>query len=299
MQFTDAQRRFFIDPVQDPTIECTRLLVTEERTTRGTHLDKIVNVRPKRTTVGARVWWVTEGGDHVAGAPVNPTNLMSHQRIIAPGGEGWFWLGNVGRRTGDVHVTGEARRSDGKTLPGLHGNRVFTFETRDAVRAASWAAELVPLSGDSDEVALAKLQLAEQRWNQRRAKAEIIRQGLQRGWEDDLQDLRDSGKLPSATFGAYYKGGALVVASTPALSVRDAGRIEAYREAMPGVTPGGDVLSYIGLEVDTPLGIHVESFDDIRKLPTSSLRDALRSAVNDYSAIPGEYQLTPVLRSVA
>jgi hypothetical protein len=302
MQLTPAQRRFYIDPVQDATIITDQILVTEERSSRQFHIDKVVAVRPKRFLDQGRHWWITEGGDYVYGAPVNPADL-SYRPVIAPGGDGWFYLGNASRRLTDGYVVTGMLRSDGRRLPGEHGI-VSTMEATlpVVVKAASWAGELFPQHGDSDEVVRAKLALAEQRWNHRRAKAEIIRQGIHRGWHDDLVELRDSGKLPSATFGATYKGKVMIEAANPpaadSLSLRDNNRLQELRDAAK-VTNTDRPAVMLGIDVDVPLQSTFEEFDEVRKMPLSTVIHDLRNAVNDYTAMPGLHAITPVLRSIA
>lgn len=303
MQFTDAQRRFYIDPVQDPTITVSpRILVLEERTSRGIHLDKVVEVRKERYLHENKHWWITTDGDHVYGAPVNPPNVISYRKLIASGGDGWFWLGQPGRRTGpDEYILAEARRSDARQFPG-HGNTsTVVISVKDAVLAAPWAAELFPDPADSDTVIRAKLNLAEQRWMHRRAKAEIMRQGMGRGWDDDLVTLRESGKLPAPQFGVYYRGQVMIdpIGSTPNLSTRDTARLQEIRDRVPVIGADNEVQTLIGVRVNVPLQVSVDSFENVRRLPVESIKEALRQSIGDYSAVPGDHSITPVLRSVS
>lgn len=299
MQLTPAQRRFYIDPVQDPTVTTDRVLVTEERVNRGTLLDTIVTVKKDRYFTDNRHWWITEDGYHVHGAPTLPANVSPGRLLIAPGGDGWFWLGSPGRHSGDRYILANVRRSDGKQLPGRGATGNTSMEFPDVALAAPWAEELFPAPGDSDAVILAKLALAEQRWNHRRAKAEIIRQGMGRGWDDDLSSLRDDGKLPAATFGLYYRGAALIEASqAPVLSAYERNRLDELQGRDEQART--QVRTLVGVNVNVPLRLNsITTHDNIRNLPTMQLRDALRNAVGDYSAVPGDYTLTPVLRSIA
>lgn len=302
MQLTPAQRRFYIDPVQDPTIVTDQILVTEERSSRQFHIDKIVTVRATRYLDQGRHWWITEGGDYVYGAPVND-NMLSYRPVIAPGGDGWFYLGNASRRMTDGYVVTGLLRSDGRRLPGQHGV-VSTMEATlpAVVRAAAWAGDLFPQYGDTDEVVRAKLALAEQRWTHRRAKAEIIRQGIHRSWHDDLVELRDNGQLPSATFGANYKGKVMIEAANPpaadSISVRDNNRLQELRDSAK-VTNTDRPAVMFGIDVDVPLTATFDEFDAVRQMPMSTLISNVRDAVGDYTAMPGLHTLTPVLRSIA
>jgi hypothetical protein len=301
MQLTPAQRRLFIDPVQDPTVQTTHVLVTEERVERNVNIDTVVAVRKDRHYTDYKHWWITEAGDYVLGAPVNPPNLNSYtHHLIAPGGDGWFWLGQPGRRVDNGYILNQVKRSDGRQLPGRGATGDASLTVAQAVLAAPWAAELFPQSGDSDAVVRAKLNLAEQRWMHRRAKAEITRQGIGRGWDDDLQTLRDDGKLPAPSFAAFYRGQAMIdtFSTTVAPSDRDAERLQAIRDRV--TTYGGtEVQSMIGVSVSVPLSVNVSSFEEVRNLPLTSVREALRSAISDYSAVPGEFSITPALRSIA
>lgn len=302
MQLTPAQRRFYIDPVQDPTIITDTLLVTEERSSRGVHMDTIVTVRKDRYASDSRQWWITEGGDYVAGAPVNPSGLLSYQRVIGIGGDGWFWHGTPSRRVTGGYLCSGLRRSDGRQLPGIGNTGPMSMEIPEVVKAAPWASTLFPVPGDSDAVIRAKLDLAEQRWNHRRAKAEIIRQGMTRGWSDDLKELRESGKLPTATFGAFYKGTVMIEAMNPpaadSISVRDNARLQELRDRVK--VPGSDgPKMMLGLEVNMPLTVQFDEYENTQKISADQLKDHIRQAVGDYTAVPGEHYLTPVLRSVA
>lgn len=303
MQFTDAQRRFFIDPVQDPTITVSpRILVTEERTARGVHLDKVVAVTKERFFYEHKHWWITESGDHVYGAPVNPPNVSSMRKLIAPGGDGWFWLGQPGRRTGpDEYILASVKRSDGRQLPGSGNVTAAALGVKDAVLAAPWADELFPDPDDSDAVVRAKLALAEQRWMHRRAKAEIMRQGIGRGWDDDLATLREDGKLPTPQFGVYYRGQVMIdpIGSTSTLSTRDEARLQEIRDRVPVIGAADEVQSLIGVRINVPLQVSVDTFENVRKIPLESIKENLRQAIGDYSAVPGDHSITPVLRSVS
>ena len=300
MQFTPAQRRFFIDPVQDPTVSSTHILVLEERVVRDIHLDKIVAVKKERHYTENKHWWITEDGYHVYGAPINPPNLHSHQYLVAPGGDDWFWIGNHSRRNPENYTLSNVRRSDGRQIPGRGAVGTAQLQVDAAVLAAPWVVDLFPNPDDSDAVIRAKLALAEQRWMHRRAKAEIMRQGMGRGWDDDLATLRENGKLPAPSFGVYYRGQAMIdpVGSTPNLSARDTARLQEIRDRVP-VLDGSEVISLIGLRVNVPLRVNLNSFENVRTLPTETIREHLRSALSDYSAVPGDHSLTPVLRSVA
>ncbi len=303
MQLTPAQRRFYIDPVQDPTLQTDTILVTEERTRgRAIHIDKVVKVRKDRVNLDYRTWWVTESGDYVMGAPVNHHRWPYGSRIIGVGGDDWFWLATPGRMIGTKHLCSNPRRSDGKQLPVTPGNPAgsnFNLELPTVVRAAPWAEELFPAPGDSDGVVLAKLALAERRWTYRNAKAEIIRQGMGRGWTDDLATLKDEHKLPEATFGAYFSGQVMLEsASLPTLSTRDQTRLDELKERVP-VPTNATPRMMVGMKVTVPLALDVTDHEGIRKLPSHELNDAVRSAVGDYSAVPYDYSLSPVLRSIA
>lgn len=306
MQLTPAQRRFYIDPVQDSTLTTDTILVTEERSPRsfGSHLDKVVTVKANRYPANGRQWWITDTGDYVSGAPVNPANL-SYVQIIGVGGDDWFWYGTASRRGENGYVCTGLRRSDAHRLPGNHGAVTeMQVQVPTVVKAAPWAGELFPAYGDSDDVVRAKLALAEQRWNHRRAKAEIIRQGIDRGWHDDLAELRESGKLPAATFKARYKGKVMIEAANPpaadTLSVRDNERLISVRtNARITTDPAPRVATMYGVDVDIPLGAEFHEYDEVRKMPMLTLIEQVRHAIGDYTAMPGLHTITPVLRSIA
>lgn len=202
----------FVDPVQDITIpDVKQVLVT--RTYRPDEcLGQIVNVRNKRYFDGYAVWYVTDGGDYVQGAPINATYPLGLP-VIGILDDGLFVWGVLGERpfgSGSPFIRlNNVLRSDRQTIGGLeYSTRSCHVQTW--VKAAPWADRLLPSMSDGVGSAAAKLALAGQLYRKRQALAEIINQMVMRELDEDLKELTENYSLPDPTFGAMVTASAFI-----------------------------------------------------------------------------------------
>lgn len=306
MNLTPLQRRYFIDPIQDPLIKTDSVLVTEERRyQRGAYVDKITKVTG-RSEYGNRIWWVTEEGDHVMGAPVNPPHVGYDAQLIGLLSDDLFIIGRYdsGANTGAIRIN-RALRSDQLAIPGCNtpgsGYEAPGMVATSWVKAAPWAMELMPIPSDTPAVTSAKLELAEQRWNHRRAKAIFRTEAIFRDWEDKLEDLNDSHDLLTPVFGALFKGEVIVplsMQSTLTFDPLDEQRITQVKDqALRSDSGTGRPMVTISAEV--PILDRIENREGMEALSFRSIRDNVRAHLNHHSAVVGDHNLTPVLRSAS
>lgn len=204
----------FVDPVQDITVEVPSVLV--QRTYRAGAdelLHKVVDVKTKRYFDGHHsLWYVTEFGDYVQGAPVNPT-LPTGMPVVGIINDDLFVVGAMGEKPfGDatpfVRIT-NVMRSDRQTLGGQEYS-THSCHVAQWLKAAPWAERLLPSMTDGVGSAAAKLGLASQLYRKRQALAEIINQMVIRDLEDDLEELTENHSLPAPTFGAMVTANAYI-----------------------------------------------------------------------------------------
>jgi len=306
MPLTTLHRRFLIDPIQDPLLQTESILVTEERIGRGIYLDKIVKVTG-RAEFNNRLWWVTDSGDHVIGAPVNPRSLNYSQPVIGIYGEDLFVTGRYNDRIGNSSVLlSGVLRSDQLTIPGLRpdsaGNtESLSLQAGQWVSGAPWALSLMPTPTDSEAVTLAKMELAEQRWNYRHAKGVLRSEVLYRGWDDNLEELDDSHDMLTPTFGAVFKGDVMIRVAKPVAEAltddADNERVTALRTR--SFRAGAPHSMMVGIHMELPLDVRFQKREELDDIKSDNVQLLVRRALNDHGSNIGAYSLTPVLRSAA
>jgi hypothetical protein len=300
MTLTLAQRKFFIDPIQDPLAEAKSILVLEERYGRGVYANKITDVR-SITTYNNRVWWVSDVGDYVAGAPLNPVNLAYGTEIMGILSDDLFVIGTYNGVRSDSRGLNINRsiRSDQMVLPSVSTDVTVTAKTW--VLAAPWARELMPLPTDNAAVTNAKLALAEQRWDQRRAKAVILQEALYRDWWDDMEGLAENHDMLEPRLGGLFSGGVLikVAAATPTDGLTDTQREELKAKTDRALSAGAFSSTYSQTQMTLPVRVTVTKPDELGDVDRGSVVNQVRNAIGDYYAVVGDYTLSPVLRSAA
>lgn len=212
---TLEQRKWFIDPLPDPMagLGAERILATASFNSayRGyANLNKVVNVRKdKRHESLLRLWYIDEDGNYIDGPSVN---TIRSGYTIAMGiiSDDLFVIGETTYDFDDSYmILRNCMRSDQKVLPGADYSGV-TMRVDTWVQVASWARELMPLPTDTPDAVSAKLNLAKQKWEQRHAKIEVIRQACQRGWDEHFVPLQDDHDFPKPHFGANVSANILV-----------------------------------------------------------------------------------------
>jgi hypothetical protein len=202
----------FVDPVQDITVETAQVLVQRSYRGEDVPIGVIVDVKPKRYYDGFTVWYITDSGDYVQGAPVSPY-LSQGTPVIGILDDGlsvWGTMGEkpYGEATPFIRIN-NVMRSDRQTVGGLEFS-TRSCHVRQWVKAAPWAERLMPTFVDGVGSASAKLALAAQFRLKRKALAEVINQMVMRDLDEDLEELTENYSLPIPTFGAMVTASAFL-----------------------------------------------------------------------------------------
>lgn len=289
---------YFTDPLSDTLERGDRIFCNVERVQRNTNLGKIVDV-VKFTRYDGRGWRVTEDGYHLSGPVVGNHNTewnAWHLGLIN-GMDNVVVLGRFQGTHGGLGSLAAARWSDQRKLPavvtGVHGLLVDSW-----FKAASWAFELFPTPEDDDATVTAKLDLAKQRWEHRRAKTTLLLEGANRGYTQ-LTDLVDEGDLPVPVFGAAFNGDILIPSGrAPERSQRTVATQERLDRISAKLGTVGDPRTqYVSISAEIPLDVRAEGVDGVNKVQQHQVANALRNATDDYDITAGSYSLHPILRS--
>lgn len=298
---TIEDRKWFIDPIQSPDLDSDRLLVFEERWERAvSNKGKIVKVKGYEQD-GFRVWWLTEEGNYVYGAPVAPKDYPSYRNVV-----GWDTLNGVWF-VGDSYswspeqnsmIVRNAIRSDAMRPDCPGGNNNTNVHSKDFVKAAPWARSLMPEARDSNAVIRAKVDLAEQKWKRRWAEAEILREASERGWDSDIKELNEDGKMPNPVFGAVVVGSGLIPMETaPVLTERDQERIAGF--AAKGIATAVTATRRAMVPFPVKFAIDLQITGNETPPDFDTLRNTLRSRLSDHSVSLGDYSVNRYLTSVS
>jgi|ERR671926_450648 hypothetical protein len=294
---TNSDRMYFIDPIQDASIEAKHLLVLDNQRQNLSWNNTVVPVKGKRWS-GGRFWWVSEAGDYVTGAPLNYEN----QRGATVGllEDGSFCVGTATSTDGRWVRIQNAKRSD-LLVPAVD------LEERNRVvyapqwcKAAPWAGELMPVPTDSDAVAEAKLALAKEMWRQRNIARVLMTEGGARDWLTHLDDLREDGwsdVLPTPLFGAYVTGNVMVVDQYIGISEVGDSHKRSMIEALQAksLDPRDMTRAYsVGVTFLVPSNASTE--DEFSGLSHDFMERAARTYFGDYNVRLGDYQTKAVLR---
>ena len=206
----------FVDPVQDITIPDVKQVLVTRTYGSDEAVGHIADVRKKPYFDGYTMWYTTDGGDYVQGAPINapyPIGLP----VIGIVNDDLFVWGTLSDRpfgTGTPFVRLQGvLRSDRQTLGGVeYSSRSCHVQTW--VKAAPWADRLLPSITDGIGSAANKLALAAQLFRKRQALAEIINQMVMRELDEDLEELTENFSLPNPTFGAMVSASAFIPTGT-------------------------------------------------------------------------------------
>ena len=306
MSIFDASQHLirFTDPLSDTLTKASKIFCNMERVQRGTSLGKIVDVE-SFVLYSGRGWRVTPDGMHLAGPVADDANnsLWHHWYLgLIDSMPGLVVIGQyAGMNTGNAADLINVRYSDQRAMPGSHYGKAMTVAVDHWFKAASWAHQLFPEATDPDSVVTAKLELAEQRWMQRRAKTTVMLEGANRNY-DQLEELIEDGDLPMPTFGAWFSGD--VMLPDGRAPERDQ-RTVAMQDRLDRIAahtgkPANPRGRYVSVNMELPLPhISVTGHDAINKVAQHTVSAAIRDAVNDYDTYAGAYSIRPVLRSAA
>lgn len=213
-----TDRKWFIDPIPNMAVDAKQVFVLRERYGRSNHSPgRVVDVKGK-TVIDSECWWVTTTGDYVFGLPVNRVQYSG----IA-----------VGIFNDDLFVVGssyglgtDAAQKLRDLLPSAPLPEVLAEVSPPVtVQAAPWARDLMPLLTDSEEVKGAKIALAQKKWEMRNAQFKITVEGIEREWENYLDELRESyPAMPKPYYDSLVTGNALMLANRTANPVTVGGR---------------------------------------------------------------------------
>jgi len=294
-------RMYFIDPLQPSAVRKTKadgselpLEILALRYRRDNFKqDRIGTVIPvtHQRVDNNELWWVDADGDYVYGAQLSDRG-QGRTDLMAIVDDDLFYVG----RNGGEHYNGssafgsfivDAKRSDGKRLPGRPGSS-FTYLARRVIKAAPWASTLMPVPGDTQEVIDAKVARAKQRYIQRRKKGEIYKEGLRRDWLHHLERLRPDHDLPTPRFHVGVEGMFLAVngdnVAVEDLSETQRDRVAPIRRNAIITPDHGPREGYAQQFVGAPFSVvtthTVADYSGLRNLSTEDVRygvfDALR-----------------------
>lgn len=243
---TKSDLIYFVDPLTDPFLRRNprHLLVMEKFSqydTGGPQRGEFTELErgKMRPSSGAMFFEAKpkEGSSDrlsdrlVSGAIANFTvRGYDNTRVIGLIDEDTFVYG-TGRRShtngNDFHpawLSVESyRRSDGKKVPDAAENHSVVVNRW--VQAADWASAYFPMPEDDEETVRLKLELAKEKYRQRRNKTILLREASERDWIEDVEDMRNDNTdyFPSPRYGVL----ANVQAVTGSMSV------SAFEEHIP------------------------------------------------------------------
>jgi hypothetical protein len=306
---TATDRMYYIDPVQDPSMTSTEVYVLREKYPRtfNSHAGTITKV-VGRVYDDGHLWWKTEDGVHVDGAPVSPKEIVSYVPTMGILNDDVFVVGE-GYGTQDADgdhprvLIRSAVRSDGKRLATPGGGTVSSYPVTRWVKAAPWAVELMPSVRDSAESVERKVAAAKERFRRRAAEVVILREAIVRDWTDDLPSLGDHGYegMPSATFSLHVTADVLVPTGDPVpvtdLPEETRAAMEAVRaKSLAGSAVPTRTRQRVEVPADFLVRTAVTSMEEIQAVPRQSIISAAYAQLG-YGVELGAYTARPVLRT--
>jgi hypothetical protein len=289
-----TNRTIFIDPVQDATVEAERILVLRQPDQYTSLVDTIVDVGKTRYHDGTHAWYVTTDGHYVHGAPLNPSVRTGYSGIAAPVvgiiSDDLFVVGTLSQLLtgGEARIT-NAVRSDRLGEP----SEVITPMW---VKAAPWASRLIPLPTDGMEVVAAKLAVAVQLHQSRKAHAGILIEAITRGYENDIADLIEEGALPKPILGAQVKGSAFLPVNIR-LGEEALEQARTATAKMPGTVISGYGYAMVDLTFMYPEDAATKDDLESAEINRALTRHAA-TAIGYNNLVLGNITLAPVLRNL-
>lgn len=251
--------RFYIEPVVDHVSLATKVYVldTRNKSRQEEFIGKIVEVRKDRYYADGKAWAITGGGgNYVYGSPIL-TNYrdISINRPCLAFVEDVFIVGTRGSHNGGQLSVRNPRYSVQTPLSGRVAGDLYDseYQVDTVISAASWAYDLMPEIGDSNEVIEAKLNLAKEKYRQRRAFIHLHQQSVSRGWQDTMEELRGVNDLiPLATYGMRING----IAFVPYSDASSATRTAMSESAVASIAPRDNIsTTNNNIRVGTTIGV--------------------------------------------
>jgi len=294
--------RFYLDPLQSPFHTGTKMLVFRERYPRSfqSSVGQVVPIG-KRVVSDHHLWWVHEDGRYVDGAIESPKELQSYTPVLGILDDEVFVVGQAYGLSDDGRMmVRDARRSDGKQLPGTESGRPGTYLVTRWYQAAGWAAECLPQAGDDQGVIDLRVALAEQRFKLRLGEVCILREANDRDWRDDLEDLDYS--LPTPSYAVAVTGSVFLPLET---RVEVADLSESSKQALERVHAGsfapGEIAGSYTTRVEVPASVVVrtsfEKYEQVDEVNEYTIRNAAIDHFKVSNITVGSVTKIPVLRS--
>jgi hypothetical protein len=287
------ERMYYVDPIQPATprrlsangnpldLEVFALRYRRD----GFKQDRVGTIVPvtHQRVDAHELWWVDADGDYVYGAQV-ADRITGRGDVMVIVSDDLFY---VGRSSGE-HNLGAGRygtvvttvvRSDGKKLMGQH-HANFSMLSERVVKAAPWARELMPATGDTQEVVDAKVLRAKQNYIQRQRKGEIYKEGMRRDWLHHLATLRPDHDMPVPTFNVGVEGVYLPLSSDTIplteLSEQQRSRLTPVQRntvIRPDSRPAEDAVhQYVGVPFAVVTGNTVRDGEEMHRLTSNDVR---------------------------
>lgn len=299
-----TDRIYYIDPIQDPTDSNTaRILVLDEKREGHGLVNTVVKIKTRATIEGGRVWFSTEQGYHVRGAILNPIRLQNTTNVMALLGGDVFAVGVGGGQDSGNRLLRDFRRSDGKVIPAHNddGSKRNVMMTKEWLQAAPWAYELMPVEGDSAEMVSAKVAVAKQKWEERRAMGVILMEGAVRDWLHHLDEIREDHNIPTPVFGGMVEGEVGMPSNVPVpraddRTVRQAATLATLTDKLGATDPSSLTLM---VPFSTLLPLNASTREAVMATAPATIIEHVRNKADDWSLTMGQYSLTPVLRSAS
>lgn len=285
--------KYYIDPIATPYEDTKKVFVHQVRYERHhTLVGQIVNVKGAGDIENHRMWFATDGGNFVYGPAAGCQSVGRYKMVLARMGDVFICGETLAVRRTQKHVRllNSTRMSNGKTLGGI------SVPVTDWIEAADWAWECMPADGDSEDVITAKLALAKQKWETRNAKIEIMRQGLNRGWTQDLKALQEEGTLFKGLYGARITGTAMT--AVPISNVTLDGAYQTVVDEMTKadvVTRPQQTSAYVGVPVAFYAQLEARTYEEATAPNQSVLNSYLHSKPGMSRATMGPAAASPIL----
>lgn len=286
-------RRYFIDPVQPPSLVGTRptpetteyqvMTVRYRREGLNTpeKLGRIITCT-RRADESGEVWWVDELGDYFHGAQAGYTQRQGLSTVVlGVVSDDLFivgrWNGNYDDMPGG-HLRGVAR-SDGKKVPFddlVYQHASMTF------KAAPWAEECMPQPEDTDAIVAKKVELAKLKFENRQKVAAAYREGIYRNWFDMLEEIQQAHTVfPKPRYNVAAEGEVLMTIPLPENAYESTGPV---RDRVRAVTVGQGMeprpTAYLATPFRFVTPLTVTSVEEMRELDEWTITSAINQMVS-------------------
>jgi len=300
---TATNRKYFLNPLQDPYMKSDKVYVFRERIERGRSMDRILDVK-NRHMYDSHLWFTTEAGDYVDGAPVSAANITTYQPMMGIISDDLFVIGTGTGVGSDGRMRIErARRSDGKALPdGQGGTMNASYAVDTWLQAASWAWECMPQPGDSAGTVAQRVEIAEKKFRTRLAEVCVLREAQSRGWTADLEDLDYT--LPTPTYGLHVTGEVFIPSGAQqdvsAMPASEREKLEAVvKNSLGNPARPTRISTQVAVPVEFLVRSALPSLEDAERVQNYTLLNAAREQLGVPATALFPVSTQPLLRSAS